>query len=977
MPNVEFFPSSTRRSVLKASAVGIIVYSVVVLIFANLTPDLGIQAAWPWVAWSSQPASGRQPLPGDQITEIAGETINSLPRYVRTVKSLFDEPQYQALPVEHIDQLAAIESPVAEVGGTRYVRVRFLSGPPANERFEAWFAVRDHPWQQSAVSIVWFAMESTIFWIGWLVFRRRPDDDAAALFFLTCIVTVGAYIGGYHWQQIATSPALTFVFALCAMALPQASLHFYLLFPQPKTWLTRRPRLALALIYGLPAILQLAILWTIGSVVSRFRHQSAPEAINDQVMLLKWLVWLYVGVGTMMFLGCVAALVHSIRTAKQSIHRSQARSLLLGAFLAALFAAYAIGMAIVRPVDFAVGDANWALFAASFVFTCAYAVSILRYRLIIAEEILQRGILYLVVSFVAGWCYYGLLVAAIWFSPRLAADTSHGQALLISVFVVFVLLVLSAIRSRFQTALDRRFYREKRQIERAMRRLDETVGRLVDSQTVTRRSLVAIGEAVNAADAAIYRRSAGGYVRAEQWGARRFPERLNDSESLVRLLAEGRLLQTTPGPVLSGDRATLALRQASATLAQPLCTHNAMVGFVLLGPKDDGDYGSEDLSYLVSAADLAAIAMHSAETQRDLESLNEELGRKVERMSRQHRRLIVARSSESGNRATGFEAIRGTSPIMHELIDTAKRVASSKATVLIRGESGTGKTLLAELIHRNSPRAKEPFVRVHCAALSSGLLESELFGHVKGAFTGAIRDKVGRFQMAHRGTLFLDEAGDISPDVQTKLLRVLQEMTFEPVGSSVPVQVDVRVIAATNQSLEELIRGGRFREDLFYRLNVISLRTPPLRERREDIVPLAQHFVHEFAERSRKPIDGIDDDAMDELLAYNWPGNIRELENVLERAVVLASGPVVTAAELPNELLIGIDAISAATKPFNGAAMPDSQSSGRLSVELDEIERTRLQDAIGASRGNKSKAARLLGIPRSTLCSKLKRHGFE
>ena len=222
--------------------------------------------------------------------------------------------------------------------------------------------------------------------------------------------------------------------------------------------------------------------------------------------------------------------------------------------------------------------------------------------------------------------------------------------------------------------------------------------------------------------------------------------------------------------------------------------------------------------------------------------------------------------------------------------------------MLIRGESGTGKELLAAAIHQSSPRAGRPFVKLHCAALSQSLLESELFGHVKSAFTGADRDRVGRFEQANGGTLFLDEIGDINLEVQTKLLRVLQEMSFERVGSSQPITVDVRILAATHQDLEALIRAGRFREDLYYRLNVICLHTPALRERREDIFELAVYFLNVHSQRTGKLVTHLDPEAVEALVAYDWPGNIRELENVLERAVVLADGPAVMLDDLPPEL---------------------------------------------------------------------------
>ncbi len=342
---------------------------------------------------------------------------------------------------------------------------------------------------------------------------------------------------------------------------------------------------------------------------------------------------------------------------------------------------------------------------------------------------------------------------------------------------------------------------------------------------------------------------------------------------------------------------------------------------------------------------------------------------------------------------------------MRKMIAMARKVAVTHSAVLIRGESGTGKELLAAAIHQASPRASRPFVKLHCAALSQSLLESELFGHVKSAFTGADRDRVGRFEQADGGTLFLDEIGDINLEVQTKLLRVLQEMSFERVGSSQPITVDVRILAATHQDLEALIRGGRFREDLYYRLNVFDLRTPPLRERREDIFELAVYFLNLHAGRSGKLVTHLDPEAVEALVAYDWPGNIRELENTVERAVVLADGPSVTIDDLPQELrqparrrlrprisvgVAGAGAVVGASRvagksvalpgPIAGSA---GGSSAQESAPPDEdwnaefiaYERQRLIDALNEAGGNKSVAARLLGMPRSTFFSKMKKHG--
>jgi transcriptional regulator with GAF, ATPase, and Fis domain len=337
----------------------------------------------------------------------------------------------------------------------------------------------------------------------------------------------------------------------------------------------------------------------------------------------------------------------------------------------------------------------------------------------------------------------------------------------------------------------------------------------------------------------------------------------------------------------------------------------------------------------------------------------------------------------------------GTGPRIRELFGLVRKVAASQSAVLLRGETGTGKEVLARVIHENSPRASGPFVKVHCAALSAGLLESELFGHVKGAFTTAIRDKVGRFEAANGGTLFLDEIGDINLEVQTKLLRVLQEKTFERVGSSESIQVDVRIVAATHQNLEELIRQARFREDLYYRLNVFPIQVPPLRERIEDIPELVLHFLKTYSQRAAKDCSSIDDDALAVLKGYPWPGNVRQLENVIERAVVVADGPVVTVAELPPDLLLEqtpfVDVVSLTAKdvpaddlsdawalqPAADVTLPDLAQLVHSERALRERrEREAFVRALAEAGGNKAEAARALGMARSTLLSRLKRLGL-
>lgn len=304
--------------------------------------------------------------------------------------------------------------------------------------------------------------------------------------------------------------------------------------------------------------------------------------------------------------------------------------------------------------------------------------------------------------------------------------------------------------------------------------------------------------------------------------------------------------------------------------------------------------------------------------------------------------------------------IIGRSNAMEKLLETVAQVSQSDATILITGESGTGKELVAGAIHFNSPRDDKPFIKINCAAITETLLEAELFGHEKGAFTGADRRKEGKFRQADGGSLFLDEVSEMSLAMQVKLLRVLQERELTRVGGSEVIKVDVRVIAATNKNLIQEVDAGRFREDLFYRLNVITLPVPPLRDRREDIPLLAQHFLTLFSEKNSKQIKGFTPQAMDRMLKYDWPGNIRELMNVVERAVVLSRTQYLDEQDL--SLMKGDESYAEDIVPGN--------------VPLEEVEKATILKTLEATGGNKSEAARRLGITRRTLHQKLRKYGF-
>jgi len=320
-------------------------------------------------------------------------------------------------------------------------------------------------------------------------------------------------------------------------------------------------------------------------------------------------------------------------------------------------------------------------------------------------------------------------------------------------------------------------------------------------------------------------------------------------------------------------------------------------------------------------------------------------------LKRQNRELL-----DQLKKKYSFENIIGKSAPMKKVFETIELVAPSRANVLIFGDSGTGKEMIADAIHHNSPRREKPYVKVHCAALPETLLESELFGHEKGAFTGAIARKRGRFELANLGTLFLDEIGEISQTTQVKLLRVIQQREFERVGGEVPVKVDVRIVTATNKNLKEEVENGNFREDLYYRLDVVSIHVPPLSERKDDIPLMVHKFIEEFSKENGRVIEGLTNGALQALVSYRWPGNVRELRNVIESIVVLSKTPVIGEDDLPSYILA-----------------KDEQSSLKLpsGISLPEAEKRLILFTLQNAGGNKTKTAEILNIGRKTLHRKL------
>ncbi len=957
---------------------------------------------------------GARPQKGDELLAIGDEAIGG------------------NAYVGYADYIRSMRGLRGQVGRTIDVRWR----DRASGSVRAGRALVQYPPSRTyAWSFIWFLQELLIFAVGARVFWRRPNDDSARLFFALCIVTVGAFMGGYHWTEIVFQPPLIYLFALFAVFVPVVNLHFYLVFPRPNPILVRHRRRVLEWLYG-TATAYLILLWGGMRLAGEWSKNHDPKA-PMAFAIVRGLSLFYVGLAAAMFLVCVLCLVYSYRHARSRAEQNQVRWILLAAVVSSFLIAYLLSQAWNDPATLGRDNAAWPLFGVSILFTMAHAFSITRYKLMQIEEITNRSVVYFLFSLVAGLFYSGmLLVGGKVIGDRLFAPHATSMGAVVAALSVIVVLTLSEVaRGRFQRVIDRRFFREKYKFDEAMNKMRLAVGSLVDRATLGHRLLDAASDVLRLEWGALYlMESPGdGFHLTASHGPAPDDSTLAAGHPLVARLQQTTTVRLSHATALGNgaDVVSDSLIALGGEAAAALGSDGVLAGLLVLGPKRSGlPYEDEEMAFLGALGSVATLVLHSADIQETLESLNLELRDKVDKIAEQQRRILILqeqlrdragreaaahsdqpgtppRPAEVDGDSEVFDAIKGSGQAVRRMIAMARKVAASPSAVLIRGESGTGKELLAAAIHHASARATRPFVKVHCAALSQSLLESELFGHVKGAYTGADRDRIGRFEQANGGSLFLDEIGDINLEVQTKLLRVLQEMSFERVGSSQPISVDVRIIAATHQDLESLIRSGRFREDLYYRLNVICLCTPALRERREDIFELAVYFLHLHAQRTGKPVSHLDPEAVEALVAYDWPGNIRELENVLERAVVLADGPAVTLEDLPAELrregrrglrprlpapgggrgrrprrpsLPAPTPAGPRSEPTPAAHAPAVVSAADLDDdggdEFASFERQRLLDALDEAEGNKSIAARLLGLPRSTFFSKLKKHGI-
>ena len=1002
-----------------------VIYCVATEVFVVTNPDLRLRALLtdtnelsPGVILQAVPSSEdcpgayTPPEPGDLLIEIHERPIRNFAEFARSLVQLRTariDPGGKLFPGSDPAELSSGSThALVEIDSKRYTRIRFFRQSELGDGFETeasicWVRLQSMPTTGLMLTLIWLVPQLLIFSVGAMAYWNRPSDPTARLFFLLNILTLFAFVGGSHWWVVAGSLWLTVPFAVSAVILPAVLLHLFLLFPTPKALVVQRPFASTLTIYALPWALAslltaeiVAAAWLSDGVVegpfSRIWSGHKGAIADGLLLAARMTISFSVLAAGGYFLVTMGVLVERFRQARSPLERQQMGWILIAGLLAACALGYALNLAFFDRVALASGKAQIPMFLASVCFMLAFAVGMLRPNMSALGDVISRGMQYYAVS--AGLAaLYALLIAGGIVLALKNEVSLLDEAIAVTLVIMLTIAVLSWWRDRLQRLIDRKFFREKYQLDKALDRMNQAVAGLWDRATLAEQMLNSCCDVLGVSRAACYFRESpeSEFQRLSVRGTPVFPEQIPASPSLLNALRQGQSLQRVRA---GGSPSQELLRSVGAELIHGLAVDGEAVGLIVLGRKPNAAaFTSEDVTFLTAFERVAGFAMHFAKVHDDFGRLNNELQLKVDRIAEQQRQIAhlerqLSLQSRVDDQPTGdaFQAreIIGSSPAIRQVLETVRKVANSESSVLIRGESGTGKELLARAIHHNSPRREGPMVSLHCAALSPTLLESELFGHVRGAFTDAREDKIGRFQLADGGTLFLDEIGDISADVQVKLLRVLQQQTFEPVGSHRTVQVNVRVVTATHRNLEELIGAGRFREDLYYRLNVISVTLPPLRERMEDLLDLAMDFLARANKRAGKAITQIDEAAHRQLMQHTWPGNVRELQNVIERAVVLAEGNRITPADLPQDVLLQsrLPRQVIEAKPHAAVANTGTDglwAPGRVSRRTSGTaeEREQLIQALERASGNKARAARLLGLPRSTFCSKLDKHSLS
>jgi transcriptional regulator with GAF, ATPase, and Fis domain len=874
---------------------------------------------------------------------------------------------------------------------------RFVFERKGGERLELVIEPeRPSLWPRAAWSLGSFLVLLTLCLILWITRRREP-----ALAW-TIVVLLNVYLvlyGFTHLGELRSSVPLFMAYLFFDLFTLPLLLHLFLRYPTPFPWVARRPRLPL-LLY-LPQALV-----TLGAAAGYLQLLEAPTLANQARVLLlgKWIIPI---VFLAYLLSAMAVMIVRYLTSSPELRR-QIQWIIYGGVVAGLLTA---GFSLFQWRS---SPSAWLLEGSSYLLpiyvllATTIAFSFMEFRLVDVDRIVHRSLVYGLVSGLIVLVYLALAGGLGYLLTRVFGITSTTVTVLATVGSVAVFFPL---RRAVQSNVDRIFFRHRTVYEEILAHASGELTTMLDLERLSKVVLEMLVTKLSRRRAVLYlagpdRRlarvmSAGQAAPPEASPPASLPTvdsftlRKLRAHSVGETVAVHHLLAARKPQRLTGELGAI-FDAAQASILVFLCVRGRILGLVALGPKVDGSLVTRDeITMLESLGRQLAVVVQNAAAYSEIEKLSRDLARQRQEILALKNRLEAENVylREEIQQAARFGDIIGESPGMKAALAQVARVAPTDSTVLIRGASGTGKELIARAIHDASPRSARPLVAINCAAIPEGLLESELFGHEKGAFTGATSRRRGRFELADGGTLFFDEVGDMPLSLQAKLLRALQEREILPVGAERPVAVDVRVISATHRDLAQRVGMGLFREDLYYRLNVVPIDLPPLRDRPEDIPLLAQSFASLFARRSGKALTGISRRAMERLLAYSWPGNVRELGNVIERAVVLSESSVLDAEVVLPAPDSGLPAPhsglpaphSGLPAPHSGPALESAPWSAHTSWAApapgapDEAEplpfheavtrakREIITEAIRRAGGNKAEAARLLGLQRTYL----------
>jgi len=925
---------------------------------------------------SAKPYTGLYMLTGRRVSKVEGPAAE--------IKVLSGNPHERIEPGDKIESLDG-RRPTDSTDLLKLTRtlqkgqtIEIAFKKPDGAIHKAQIVVRDAP--IPVLMLLWTCVSAGLITAAYIMYLRRPEDPPARLYYLECVVAAVTFIGALSWQVIYGNWLLFSIFLLCSALIVPLGLHFFLVYPETSSALKRWPRLTV-----LPYIPMVVFLVVAIAVIARMSGAIPPSSLvpiteSRYVDVLGGLALFYIPLAVL-YLGLSVVNVYlTYKRTTQSEARTQIKWVLWGAAVSVMLLALLIVLAAENAQyhEYIFGRMQFMLLLIVLAMLISSGLSMLKYRLMYVDALLNRSLAYVLVSAVV-FGAFSLTALVLTWMVKLITGTQSAITLVIAALAI--IYVFRPISEWVQSWVDRLFYREKYEFQQAVWNVSSAIVSILDLDVVLRRVLDTVIDSLRLKRGAVLLWDAE-HQTARVAYQRDFPnpERLLPPDTDDPLL---RTILADPKPLVlreliqdvSGNPDVAALQQRMVEMyveaAVPICRGTSLLGILLLGRKRSRQiFTTEDLRLLQTLANQAAVAVSNAQTYSTINELNRSLATQIKKVDEQRREILALQEQllreniylkEEIEQRYNFQDIVGASTGLRNILDTVKKVAPGNSACLVCGESGTGKELVARAIHFNTPRHNKPFVKVNCAALPETLLESELFGHEKGSFTGAVQDRQGRFEVADGGTIFLDEVGDIPLPLQVKLLRVLQEHEFERIGSNRTRRVDVRVIAATNRDLEDMLEDGSFREDLFYRLNVIRIVVPPLRDRREDISALAIHFLNKAARETGKPIRGIHPDALQTLRTYDWPGNVRELENVIERAVVLADDEMLTVHDLPAEMTRRV-ALGTSVETNDG-----------LRDQIAAMELESLRRALKDANGNKSRAAKALGLARSTFISKLKK----